>query len=61
MLKEQRYITWHSKSGGERGSAEYDDPSISAPLLNNLKQSAANYAGFNYWDAAFISYSFVIC
>lgn len=45
MLKEQHYITWHSKGDGERGSAEYDDPSISALLLKNLKQISAHYAG----------------
>ncbi len=46
MLKELHYITWHSKSDGERGSAEYDDASISALLFQILKQIAANYAGF---------------
>lgn len=50
MLKEQHYITWHSESDGERGSAEYDDPSISALLLKNLKLIATSS------DTAFILY-----
>lgn len=32
---------------GEGGSAEYDDPSISALLLKNLKLISTNYAGID--------------
>ena len=61
MLKEQHYITWHSESDGERGSAEYDDPSISALLLKHPKADFCKlyYIG-TLSDVSFILYLSVL-